>query len=205
MRAAVVKDHRIPVLRRPMPASLMRPWHWPGIPERYLRAGLIALATLCGGLTACDSGSTPQGSAGSPAAAVDIHGSISNKGGPITRGRLDAVDAGGSTIASVTLDGSEHYQLQLPAGTRFPVVMTATPETAPEALERQKEPVRAVLADAPQDRVDLSPLSTKVVEYAQARGGFTRRNIEDAARAAAMERMMGGGGDAGGGGGHGGH
>lgn len=152
----------------------------------------------------CD-GAPPSASGNVAKSAISVHGSVSNKVGPITKGKLDVLDAQGAVLQSQALDGSsEHYQLELPAGTRFPIVLAVTPEVLAGAKENAKDPAKAVLMEPPLDRVDISATSTMVVDWALARGGLTPKNVADAALAAAQHRLMGGGGDAGGGG-HGGH
>jgi len=184
---------------------------------RRAGAGFRALAALsiATALTACDDGSS--GSASGPSAMeARIEGNIQDQHGPIMNSRLEVTDKSGAAIQSTELTNNNHYNIKVPAGTAYPIVLTAYPlgESAANAT-----PVKAVVTSPLADRMDVTDVSTIVVDSARSLGGLTAENIAKASGAAIGLRQRegvsagaGGGGagpgQSGGGvsrGGHGGH
>lgn len=184
---------------------------------RWAGAGFRALAalSLATALTACDDGSK-SASSGPSAMEAKIEGNIQDQHGPIMNSRLEVTDKSGSAIQSTELTDNNHYSIKVPAGTSYPIVLTAYPlgESAANSA-----PVKAVITSPLADRMDVTDVSTIVVDSARSLGGLTAENIAKASGAAIGLRQRegvsagaGGGGagpgQSGGGvsrGGHGGH
>lgn len=145
-----------------------------------------------------------------------ISGNIRDQHGPIMNSRLEVSDRTGRTISSTTLTDSNSFSITVPAGAAFPIVLTSHP-TGESATNSGA--VKAVVTSPLADRMDITDVSTIVVESAMSLGGLTAENIAKASGAAIGLRQRegvsagaGGGGSgagqSGGGvarGGHGGH
>jgi hypothetical protein len=105
---------------------------------------------------------------------------------PVTKASIEATDRNGKAIANATLNGDAHYRLKLPAGTAFPVVLTAKPEGEAQALKA------AVTSDLVSEQ-DISSVTTIVVDTAMSLGGLTESNLAKAAGAAISQRRSTGG------------
>jgi hypothetical protein len=187
-------------------------------PFPWLKSGLCALSiALTAALMGCDSGPSGGGSASSAPATSEakIAGNVQDNHGPIMDGKIEVRDKNGQLITSTTLDGgSNHYSVAIPAGTVYPIVLTATP-----APGSNSSTVKAVVTSPLADRMDITDVTTLVVDSAMTLGGLTEENIAKASGGAIGLRQRqgvsagaGGGGagpgQSGGGvsrGGHGGH
>lgn len=175
----------------------------------------LAALSLAAALTACDDGAKSS-SSGPSSMEAKIEGNIQDQHGPIMNSRLEVTDKSGRAVQSTELTADNHYSIRVPAGTAYPIVLTAYPtgESAANAT-----PVKAVVTSPLADRMDVTDVSTIVVESAISLGGLTAENIAKASGAAIGLRQRegvsagaGGGGagpgQSGGGvsrGGHGGH
>jgi hypothetical protein len=170
--------------------------------------------SLIAGLTAgCDDGAKSKSSA---AMEARISGNIRDQHGPILNSRLEVTDQTGRVVSSTDLSGNDSFSIRVPAGTAFPIVLTAHPTGESAA---NSTAVKAVVTSPLADRMDITDVSTIVVESALSLGGLTAENIAKASGAAIGLRQRegvsagaGGGGSgagqSGGGvarGGHGGH
>jgi len=155
----------------------------------------IRLLILCMGatlwLTACNDNAPSSSAAATP---TRLTGHVSNDDGPVEKARIEAKDAKGQVAAKTELaGGSNSYQLSLPAGTAYPVILTAYPQASPEA------PLKAAVASPLAAEQDISPITTIVVDTALSLGGLTEANLAKAAGAAISLRKKSGGGGGGGG------
>lgn len=188
-------------------------------PHSLLKSGLCALSLALAGLFAagCDSGSSGGGTRAAAPATDEAHitGNVQDVHGPIMDGTVEVKDSAGKVITTVTLNGSSnHYSVTVPAGTSYPILLIATP---PAGTNFQV--VKAVVTSSLADRMDITDVTTLVVDSAVALGGLTEQNIAKASGAAiglrqrqGVSAAAGGGGagagQSGGGvsrGGHGGH
>lgn len=190
------------------------------ISPRFLDTLLRRFAPVCVGFlliagftTGCDDGGKSKSSASMEAR---ISGNIRDQHGPIMNSRLEVSDRTGRTISSTTLTDSNSFSITVPAGAAFPIVLTSHP-TGESATNSGA--VKAVVTSPLADRMDITDVSTIVVESAMSLGGLTAENIAKASGAAIGLRQRegvsagaGGGGSgagqSGGGvarGGHGGH
>jgi hypothetical protein len=155
-------------------------------PPSRLPALCLALGAL---LSACGGDAPPA----QTAAQTRLSGHVSNDDGPVAKARVEAKDATGAVVAKTELQNGNSYQLTLPAGTAFPVVLAAYPEAAPGA------PLKAAVPSAMAAEQDISPVSTIVVDTALSLGGINEANLAKAAGAAIALRKKSGGGGGGGG------
>ena len=143
-----------------------------------------------------------------------ISGKVSNKNGPINEGSLDVRDKSGNVVTTTHFTNG-HYTVTVPVGTSYPIVIAAHPPV--DAV--LSDPVKAVVTNPIADVMDVSAVTTDVVDGAIALGGLTEQNITKASGVAINMRQKegvsagaggsgGGPGNSGGGagaGGHGGH
>lgn len=188
-------------------------------PFPWLKSGLCALSiALAAALVGCGSGSSGGSSSASSAPATSeakIAGNVQDVHGPIMDGKIEVRDKNGQLVTSTTLGGgSNHYSVTVPAGTVYPIVLTATPISGSNSST-----VKAVVTSPLADRMDITDVTTLVVDSAMTLGGLTEENIAKASGGAIGLRQRqgvsagaGGGGagpgQSGGGvsrGGHGGH
>ena len=184
-------------------------------PARSLfhQSARIGSLVLLLALSGCDNGHRSGTAADTPEA--HIEGQVSDIHGPMTQGTLEVLDRNDHSVLQQTLDGqSGHFTLRIPAGTLYPILLRVSP---PEGSLQQR--VRAVVTSPLADRMDITDITSLVVDAALALGGLTEENIAKASGGAiGLRQRQGisagaGGGGAGAGqsgggvnrGGHGGH
>ena len=143
--------------------------------------------------TACnDNNSSPS----TAATSTRLTGHVSNDDGPVDKARIEAKDAKGQVAAKTELQGGTNaYQLSLPVGTAYPVILTAFP------LANPNEVLKAAVPSPLASEQDISPVTTIIVDTAMSLGGINEANLAKAAGAAIALRKKSGGGSGGGGGG----
>lgn len=183
-----------------------------------LKSGLVAvsLAVTATLMTGCDSGGSSSGVSAPATEAAKIAGNVQDQHGPIMEAKIEVRDAQGQMVLTTHLNGnSNHYNITVPAGTTYPILLTATPTQE----GTNSTVVKAVVTSPLADRMDITDVTTIVVDAALSLGGLTEKNIAKASGAAIGLRQKegvsagaGGGGagpgQSGGGvsrGGHGGH
>jgi hypothetical protein len=149
----------------------------------------IKLFTVCLSatlwLTACNDNAPSSSSASTP---TRLTGHVSNDDGPVGHTRIEAKDALGRVAAKAELQGGTNtYQLSLPVGTAYPVILTAYPQATPTAT------LKAAVASPLAAEQDISPISTIIVDTALSLGGLTEANLAKAAGAAISLRKKSGG------------
>jgi len=169
------------------------------IEKRYslLHSGLCAVSIAFAGalFTGCDSG-PGSSSSSSVKTEAKLSGSVSDQKGPINEGRIEVKDKSGSVVLTAQFAGSK-YSVTVPASAAYPIVITAYP--APGAVSA--DPVKAVVTSPLADRMDVSAVTTYVVDNAVALGGLTAENIAKASGGAiGMRQAQGVSAGAGGGG-----
>ncbi len=159
--------------------------------KRYLEVlGLFILFAAL--LAGCDSGM--EGKSSSSTTEAKISGYVSDQHGPITEARIEVSDSKGAIVTTTTLGGSSRYTVTVPAGTSYPIVITATPSGDLATT------VKAVVTSPLAENQDISSVSTIVVDSAMTLGGLTAENIAKASGAAIGQRQTVGGGGPGAGG-----
>lgn len=179
-----------------------------------VKGAVIALSVAIAATltTGCDSGPSSSGSSAPANMQAKIEGMVQDIHGPIKEGKIEVHDKSGQLVTSFQLDGSSNrYSITVPAGTSYPILLTATPVPGSNA-----DVVKAVVTSPLADRMDITDVTTLVVDSAIALGGLTEANIAKASGGAIGLRQRqgvsagaGGGGmgpgQSGGGAGRGGH
>ncbi len=180
---------------------------------KFLKNALLAVSVVGLGLMAgCgDQGSSSSGPASIPA---KISGKVSNKNGTIGEGKLEVQDTSGRVVTTTHFTNGQ-FTVAVPAGTPYPIVIAAFPPIDAQL----NDPVKAVVTSPIADTMDISAVTTDIVDGAIALGGLNEQNITKASGVAINMRQKegvsagaggsgGGPGNSGGGagaGGHGGH
>lgn len=95
----------------------------------------------------------------------------------IKTGKVEARLPNGQLLAEMWLDNSARYQLSIPAGTVLPVILSYM--AAETAKEREK--MISVVVQTGISRFDINPLTTAIARQAKTLGGYTLRNMTQAA------------------------
>lgn len=104
--------------------------------------------------------------------AMTLEGLVTNDNGPVKTGIIKALNEKGDTMASVELKGTSRYQLDLPAGTLLPLVLTYYPTAdAPESHRMMTVAIHAMTS-----KYDINPASTRISKQAKLLGGYTHNN-----------------------------
>ena len=141
-------------------------------------ASVLFFSTM---ISACDGGSKSQTSAPTASvtstSAVTLSGQIRDDAGFFETGTLTASDVGNKQVARTDWrDKSGLYSIEIPAGTGFPVLLTAKAKREGSKAETL---ITAVLAPG-MTKHDITPNSTKVAKKAKSLGGYTPQNMMQA-------------------------
>jgi hypothetical protein len=162
----------------------------------------------------CGSDGGGSSSSSSAKSEAKIRGKISSNTGSLGDGKLEVRDSGGNLVTTSSFSGGQ-YSVTVPASATYPILLTAIP-----LAECKQEPVKAVVTSSLADEIDITGITSDVVDGAIAIGGLTEQNIARASGLAINRRQKDGGvsaasggsgggpGNSGGGagaGGHGGH
>lgn len=136
---------------------------------------LLMLVLASCWLTACDNKtpSTPPATqiVKKYAQATTLEGNVIDKNGRVKTGKVTATDAEQHTIATTEIQDNGHYQLEIPADTALPIVLSAT----------AAEPLIVAVIDPMISKYDINPRTTAIANKAKAMGGYTRSNLVIAA------------------------
>ena len=184
--------------------------------NQHKTASALGIVTLVGSLAlllgGCNSGSPGSSSSAASGKPAQIQGNVSDIHGPISEGTVEVKDKNGKSITSVSLSGANnHFMVSVPAGTTYPILLIGTPVAG-----KNQDTVRATVTSPLADRMDITDVTSLVVDAALALGGLTESNIAKASGGAIGLRQRqgvsagsGGGGagpgQSGGGAGNGGH
>lgn len=135
-----------------------------------LAASLLALLLAVGCEKDAPRSAFPQQAVKKYEQATVLKGLVSDDKGPIRSGTVKVSDEKGVVIAETALQGSEHYRVQVPAGTVLPIVLTFYPVSGGEQL------VTAVIHPTV-TKYDITPMSTAIAKKARALGGYTHGNM----------------------------
>lgn len=137
----------------------------------------IAMSTL---LSGCDSGSKSPNSgptaSQTSANAVTFHGQVRDDNGLFKSGNITATNFKGKQVARAQWEDNIEYSIEIPAGTGFPVLLTA--KTKHKGSKSQKL-VAAVISPS-LTKHDITPNSTIVAKKAKSLGGYTSQNMMQA-------------------------
>ncbi|HET6471641.1 MAG TPA: hypothetical protein VFG38_07340, partial [Pseudomonadales bacterium] len=116
-------------------------------------------------LSACHSGSSESSSQAlrndNP---LILSGSVGD--GPIAGASVTVLDAGGNSVVAGVSDDAAGYEITVPAGTIFPLTITATGGTDLVTGAVQSFDMKGVLLDPSTSHVNVSPFSTLAVAIA---------------------------------------
>lgn len=132
---------------------------------------LPALLSGCGKSQQPQLAGQPTGKHDSPAT---LQGMVSNNNGPLKQGRIEARSPSGALLAATELDSATRYHLDIPAGTQLPVILVYVPLQDGEQMQN-------VAVQPGISRYDINPLTTAIAKQAKALGGYTLRNMIQAA------------------------
>lgn len=138
----------------------------------------LLLAFAC--LPACDKSPQPKATPESVKyyeTAVILHGTISDNSGPIKLGTVEAKSVDGKLLAQTTLENTSKYQLSIAAGVALPIVLTFQPDKSVTS----QNPMISVVMQASLSKFDINPATTAIAHHAKALGGYTLRNLVQAA------------------------
>jgi hypothetical protein len=171
--------HGIQTFQSPINRTLVRK-NMMSSANLLFKAGCSALAITVGSIlmSGCDSGSSGSsgGSSSAMSAEAKIQGNASDIHGPITHGTLEVKDKNDKVVLTQSLNGqSNHFEITIPAGTAYPVLLVVTPPPGPVA-----QVVRAVVTSPLADQMDITDITSLVVDAAFALGGLTEANIAKA-------------------------
>ncbi len=106
-----------------------------------------------------------------------LAGSVSTNSGLLKNGHIKASDSKGDIIATTVVQHNGYYQIEIPAKTILPIVLSYQSETN----KADTEQLIAAIVDPLITKYDLNPLTTAIANKAQALGGYTRNNMIQAA------------------------
>jgi hypothetical protein len=133
--------------------------------SKYLvTASVLLLLVGCGE----NSGNKSQ----SVASTAHIEGVVTDRDEPVTQGKILAKDAGGQTVATTDVSKDSKFAITIPATAHYPGVLEVT--TGESVLE-------AVVLDPMPAQLDISTMSSLVVQSARDIGGITKANMAQAA------------------------
>ncbi len=125
-------------------------------------------------------------------AAVTVSGTVRTDAGKLNAGTIKVNDKSGKTVATAKIKAKGAYAVEIPAGTHYPIVLTATPG----AGENQKEKLQVAIIEPLSTDHDITSTSTRIAKKAKSLGGYNRKNMLQAAiKSAAMpdgDRTVGG-------------
>ena len=142
---------------------------------------LSALLLAAGLLSACGKDSQPKQVAKETInkyeKAVTLQGAVSSNSGLIKAGKVEARLTSGELLAETKLENSARYQLEIPAGTVLPVVLSFLPAEPNSGVEK----MISVAVQPAISKYDINPSTTAIAKQAKALGGYTLRNMKQAA------------------------
>ncbi|WP_374090799.1 hypothetical protein [Methylomicrobium lacus] len=140
-------------------------FNW-GVPAACLLA--LSFAAGCG--KDAPKSAFPQQAVKKYEQATTLEGMVSDNAGPIKLGTVKACDEKENVIAETALQGSDHYKIEIPAGTALPIVLTFS---RPQGVEK----MNTVVVYPSVTKFDITPLSTAIAKKAKALGGYTHGNM----------------------------
>jgi hypothetical protein len=143
----------------------------------------LFLSTLLA-LAGC--GDSSHSGSSQSSAPASITGIVLQDETPITKAKIEAMDAAGKVIANTEVGGDGHYRISIPVGAKYPVVLSAR-------FEGEGSPLKAAITSDLATDQNISSVTTIVVNTAMNLGGLTETNLAKAAGAAISQRKSTGG------------
>lgn len=105
-----------------------------------------------------------------------LHGSVSDNAGPVKIGSISLSSEAGQELARVELHDSPRYEIEAPAGTPLPVILTYHPPGG-----KSGDAMISVVIHPDTSKYDINPTTTAIAKSAKAMGGYTHSNMVRAA------------------------
>ncbi|WP_051906616.1 hypothetical protein [Methylomarinum vadi] len=143
--------------------------------KNHISKGLLALFFMSSFLlVACDSQKPKSPALKVPEQSFEqnmvLEGVVTDENGPVLEGKIKVADSSGRTVATTELKNDKHYKVEVPAGTKLPIVLSIRPKGA-------SEPLIAVGVSKMVSVYDISPYTTKIAKRAKELGGYTYSNM----------------------------
>ena len=142
----------------------------------------VGIVLLSGwGLVACDS--KPAANMGAKPSLEKylslktLQGKVANDEGPLKTGIVKVLTEQGQELSQVELAGSAQFSIDVPAGTQLPLILAYYPTA--DAKDEQR--MLAAVVHAATSKYDINQLSTRIAKQAKAMGGYTHKNLVQAA------------------------
>lgn len=132
-------------------------------------------------LTGCEKSNqnpntTPQVVKKYPTATM-LEGVVSNSQGRVKAGRIKVIDENNQPIATAEVQNNGQYQVEIPANTALPILLTFHAD----ASQANAEQLIVAVIDPLVSKYNISPLTTAIANKAKAMGGYTRTHLMIAA------------------------
>lgn len=108
---------------------------------------------------------------------VVLQGSVSLNGALAKTGKVDAKLPNGVLLAEYLLENSSRFRLTIPAGTVLPIILSYSPSDTTKDAER----LISVVVQTSLYQYDINSLTTSIAARAMALGGYTSKNLIQAA------------------------
>lgn len=108
---------------------------------------------------------------------VVLQGSVSLNGAGAKTGRVEARLPNGALLAEVQLENSSRYQLTIPAGTVLPLILSYLPVESGQSGDK----LISVVVQTSLYKYDINSLTTAIAARAMSLGGYTSKNMIQAA------------------------
>ena len=108
---------------------------------------------------------------------VVLQGSVSLNGALAKTGKVDAKLPNGVLLAEHLLDNSSRFRLTIPAGTVLPIILSYSPNDTTKDEGR----LISVVVQTSLYQYDINSLTTSIAARAMALGGYTSKNLIQAA------------------------
>ncbi len=105
-----------------------------------------------------------------------LEGFVSNNKRRLKAGAIKATDSDNRLVAVANLKNTAHYELEIPAGTILPIVLTFYAD-----IDEGAEKLSVAVVDNDITQYDINPLTTAIAKRAMALGGYTYVNMMRAA------------------------
>ncbi len=138
---------------------------------------LIFITTLSGCGKDPDISSVVKEAPKTNSSAVTISGLVRGESGVVSAGEVKVKDRTGKKVTKSMIDAKGSYKVDIPSGTRYPLLLTATPDRS----QQQKGKLSVAVVEPLSTDHDLTVISTKIAEKAKSLGGYTRKNMMQAA------------------------
>ncbi|MEN8260270.1 MAG: hypothetical protein ABFS02_06745, partial [Pseudomonadota bacterium] len=94
---------------------------------------------------------------------VTLSGSVRDKKGAVTKGKIVATDDKGNTIASALLENTNRYSIVIPPNTALPILLKAYPEDG----EFKGKSLVVAIVRSTLKHFDINPLTTAIAAKAK--------------------------------------